>query len=249
MIFELFFAFFQIVEAINAQKFIIGEWQIYNKAQEISLYTIEFHQKEDTENTSNKLNKTIIGSIWSNKKDDLRSDYQISNYIPDNFIVGSFELVFTTDNEGNLKEYFHNEENDNSFLQSSHFSIKETEDKAIIVTFNSDSIKLTCRFSNSTDGTIKYQDLKNIDDGEIDLLIKKSPKFSFFQWGKFFAYAFYAIFILTFCRTILVTRSFLIQRSRENQNSENKKEEKLKETTQQNSEKNEDEKKDHPKSE
>lgn len=230
MILELFFCFFQITKAININKIIIGEWQVYDKANTTSLYTIEFHKNLIKTNSTSNTSSTIAASAWSNKIDDSNRD-ELDNFDPANCIISTFELVFTSQNEGEIKNSNTDGKYDNQFLHNSHFSINEIENKNIKITFNSKSLKLTCILTNPTNGIIKYQ-LLNVNDAESTLYIMKSPKLSFFQWAKFFAYAFYAVFIIILCRAIFVTRSFLIQRARENEEMTYKQKEKRKRDSQ-----------------
>lgn len=241
-----FFYLLHLTKAINTKKFVIGEWEIYDKANTTSLYTIEFHLNENNLNGANK-EGTIIGSIWSNKIDDLDND-DLDNFDPDNFVICTFELAFSAPSEGKIE--ISNLKKENNLLRHNlQFFINETENKNVIITFNSDLLKLTCTFINSINGIIKYQLLNNDNEGEVLMNIVKNPKISFFPWTKFFIYSFYAIFILIFCRTILVTRSFLIQKNRENAKIANKNREKeeKKENSQQNTEKEKEEEEKQPK--
>lgn len=216
----LLYPFFQLTASLNVKKNIIGEWTIYNKLDEQSLYTIEFHDFANKLNSTNKINNTISGTIWLNdyEKEDLDEEEQHNIYNPDNFLLCSVKMTLYANNEGYIEiidQY--NKNKDISLFNSSHFIIFDNENKSTIISINSSSSKLSCTFINSTFGLIKYSHMFDGYEKVIELYIIKSKELSFIQWNKLFVYLFYAAFITMFCRTIFVTISIIFQRNKQNQ--------------------------------
>ena len=128
----LLYPFFQLTASLNVKKNIIGEWTIYNKLDEQSLYTIEFHDFAKKLNSTNNINNTISGTIWLNdyEKEDLDKEEQHNIYNPDNFLLCSVIMTLDANNEGYIEiiDQF-NKNKDISLFNSSHFIIFDNENK------------------------------------------------------------------------------------------------------------------------